>query len=1297
MSKELPKISQLQTQIADCLVLDQHALRTQLRKLKHAKNLQENIDSKLLSLNKKVQLSLDKVLMKKSALPKISYPENLPVSQKVADISEAIAKHQVVIVAGETGSGKTTQIPKICLALGRGQKGLIGHTQPRRLAARSVSSRIAEELNVQAGQEVGYQVRFKDNTTDKTYIKLMTDGILLAETQHDPFLNKYDTIIIDEAHERSLNIDFLLGYFKGLLPKRPDLKIIITSATIDLNKFSQHFSNAPVIEVSGRTYPVDILYRPAYENNDEMDLSQSVIEAILEIQTLDRKKPMPHKDILVFLSGEKEIRDVANAIRKESLPHLEVLPLYSRLSNKEQDRVFRSHPGRRVVLATNVAETSLTVPGIAYVIDPGKARISRYSVRSKVQRLPVEAISQASANQRSGRCGRLCPGTCIRLYSEDDFLSRPDFTDTEITRTNLASVILQMLSLRLGDIDDFPFVDKPDSRAISDGLKLLEELEAVNGRGELTQKGRLMAKLPVDPKLGRMILESDKRSSLHEILIIVSGLSIQDPRERPMDKQQAADEKHRAFRHLESDFMSLVQLWDFFEEQRQELTQNQLRKFCLKHFLSFMRMREWREVHRQLHLVCQNLKLKENQSPATYEQIHESLLSGLLSQVANRQEDGAYLGARNRKFQIFPGSVLFKKKTKWLLAAELVETTQLYARVNAKIEPEWIEAQGGNLLKHHYFEPHWEKRKGRVMAFEKVSLYGLVLVEKRKLAFSQVDPCSSREIFIREALVAMQLHTKVKFYHYNKALIEKIEQIEDKTRRRDILIDEEQLFQFYDALLPEFVFDAASLDKWVRSLNESEARPLLLHERDLISETASDFDLEQFPDHINTHNMSLGLEYEFNPGQSQDGISVNVPISALKQLKEEDLDWLVPGMLREKCIALVKALPKGLRKNFVPVPDYIDRILPELKQGEGNLKQVLSKHLLRLSGVDIPMSNWENYQVEDHLKMNINVQSENGSLLGTGRNIVALREQFADQVKQSISRYSQSSIEQEGLTEWSFGDLDKVHEVNHGGLAIITYPALVDDGDSVALRLLDNEYRASMQTQAGIVRLYMLKTTQQIKYLKKSLLQSPQKLLSLKMLGSREKLLDQIIRTAYLEAFRLDKAPPRNREDFDALFETGRSVLSETAEKVEELLYRIMEEYQLIQKALKRRKGLSDYLLNTDISGQLENLVYSDFLFKTPWESLKDLPRYLKAINERLEKYPRQQQKDKECLELLKVYWGKYLDKKQFCERQDLSNRKLDEFRWMMEEYRVSVFAQALGTKFPISDKRLQKHWQLID
>jgi ATP-dependent helicase HrpA len=1224
----------------------------------------------------------------------IQYPPGLPVSGRVADIRQALETHQVLIVAGETGSGKTTQLPKICLEMGRGRKGLIGHTQPRRLAARTVSMRIAEELDVEQGTLVGYQVRFSDTSSERTMVKVMTDGILLAETRNDPQLRRYDTIIIDEAHERSLNIDFLLGYLKRLLPRRPDLKLIITSATIDVEKFSAHFDQAPIIEVSGRNFPVDIQYRPPLEAEGEPELGELVLAAFEEIRQQEKLKRPAHRDILVFLSGEREIRDVADTLRKQHIPDLEVLPLYARLSNKEQQRVFAPHAGRRIVLATNVAETSLTVPGIGYVIDTGTARISRYSIRSKIQRLPLEPISQASANQRAGRCGRLGPGLCIRLYSEDDFLHRPAFTDTEITRTNLASVILQMLSLKLGDISRFPFLEAPEPTAVRDGFRLLEELQAVDGQGRLTREGRLMARMPVDPRLACVLVEAKQRNCLREMLIIVSALSVQDPRERPLDKQQAADEAHRRFMHPESDFCSWLALWDHYEEQRQQLGSAALRKTCLQQFLSHLRMREWREVHRQLLLLCHELELGLNQAPATYEEIHLALLSGFISQIARRLEDGSYLGARSRKYLMFPGSTLQRKASKWILSGELVETRQLYARMNARIEPEWAERQGAHLLKHDFFEPWWDHKRGQVSGYEKVSMYGLVLVEKRRINYARVDPAVSRDIFIREGLCAMQLQTRADFYRHNKALVQQILDLEERSRRRDLLVDEDSIHAFYDQRIPAEVVDASSLERWYKRLDKAAAAELLMQEQDLWARESNAVDLGHYPQQLKLGDMQLALAYVFDPGKEGDGISIDVPVTALKQLREEDLDWLVPGMLREKCIALVRALPKQFRKLLVPIPDTVDRILPRLKREDGSLRAALSRQLLRETLVQLPLDVWEEVPLPDHLRMNIRVLDDQGKLLHSGRDLQVLKEALGDMVQAGISKAGKEGIEQQGLQAWDFGELPESSSIRVNQMSIRAFPALVDKGDCVDLLLLDSEYRARMESVRGVTRLLMLASRQQVRYLQKQLLQNPLYMKAWNSLAPRDVILDRLIQAAYAIAFRVEESLPRTRQDFEQKLEQGRAEVVGVAVKLEELLGSLLQRrMELLQRLQRGFSGAAESHLRADVERQLNLLLHADFLGSTPWIQLQQFPRYLQAIEMRMDKFAQQAGKDADWTRLLEGLWKQYAERKAWGERHEQVDPALLEYRWLLEEFRVSLFAQSLGTRLPISQKRLEKFW----
>jgi ATP-dependent helicase HrpA len=1048
----------LMASIDECMLGDRFGFARQCRALQK-QAAHADTSKKLLALAQRINASALRVKSRRDNLPKVLYPDDLPVAQRLDDIRKAIADHQVVVLAGETGSGKTTQIPKICLEMGRGVEGLIAHTQPRRLAARAVAQRLAEELNTPLGDGVAYQIRFQEVASPNSYIKLMTDGILLAAIQRDRYLSEYDTIIIDEAHERSLNIDFLLGYLKTLLPKRPDLKLIITSATIDVERFSAHFNNAPVIEVSGRSYPVEYRYRPQEELSPDNDLGEAVEAVLRELMAEGAHR---HGDTLVFLSGERDIRELTRHLKRADLPGAEVLPLYSRLSSAEQQRIFdlRGRRGWRVVLATNVAETSLTVPGIRYVIDGGTARVSRYSVRSKVQRLPIEAISQASANQRAGRCGRVAAGIAYRLYSEADYLTRPEYTEPEIQRTNLAAVILQMLQLKLGDISEFPFVDAPDKKFVNDGFALLAELGAVND-GRLTKLGEQLGRFPVDPRIGRLLLAAAESSCLREMLIIASALSIQDPRERPADKQQASDEKHRRFWQKDSDFAAFVALWDYAEEQRQALSSSQWRKLCQREFLSWTRMREWREVHHQLTLMCRQLGLKQNKDAADFDSIHKALLPGFLGQIATKDENREFIGARNRKLHIFPGSVLFKKPPSWIVAAELAETSQLYARCVAKIDPEWVLGVNDSLLKRSYYEPHWQARSGRVMAFEQTSLYGLIIRDKKRVHYGPIAPEESREILIRQALVEGRYQGRAEFFRHNKRLMAEISELEDKARRRDILVSDEELFQYYNERIPAGITTAKHLEHWLKA--SAPAKTLFLSRGELMRHNGGDVTEQQFPDSLQCAGMSLALSYHFEPGHPADGVSVSVPLGNLVHLAEGRLEWLVPGLLREKCIALVKTLPKAQRKQLVPVPDFVDRALPMISASDQALLPQLADALRRLSGLQIDVKEWAANRLDDYYLMNIRVLDNAGKTLAQGRDLAALKNQLANQVQQGISEESRGGFTTKLLQDWNFGSLEKSHEFKRGGATLTAYPCLRDDGDKVVLELAESEQDAKQK------------------------------------------------------------------------------------------------------------------------------------------------------------------------------------------------------------------------------------------
>lgn len=1240
----------------------------------------------------------EKVRARRSLHKPATFPAGLPVSERVEDISAAIDNHQVVIIAGETGSGKTTQIPKICLNLGRGIRGLIGHTQPRRIAARSVSSRIAEELGEQVGQQVGYQVRFTDNTSESSRVKVMTDGILLAEVQHDRFLDRYDTLIIDEAHERSLNIDFLLGYLRQLLPKRPDLKVIITSATIEVERFSSFFNEAPVIEVSGRTFPVDIRYRPLTGDEDDRDQgwTDGVLSALEEIEQHERNEKKSPGDVLVFLPGEREIRALSKVLRHADLRHTEVLPLYSRLSNQEQNRVFQSHRGRRLVLSTNVAETSLTVPGIRYVIDTGVARISRYSVRSKIQRLPIEPVSQASANQRAGRCGRVAPGICFRLYDEADFLNRPEYTDPEILRTNLASVILQMATSGLGEIRHFPFLEAPDRRQINDGYKLLEELSAVDDKRRVTRLGRTMARLPLDPRLARMLVTSAELGSLAEVLIVIAGLSIQDPRERPQDKQQAADQAHAPFNDKESDFATLLNIWRWYEDQRQELSQNQLKKLCQKSFLSWMRMREWRDIHRQLTLICREQKLALNEQPANYEAVHKAILAGLLGQVAVKVEKREYLATRNRKVMIFPGSRVVKTSPKWIVAAEIVETSKVFARMVAAIQPEWVEPLGQHVVKHHYFEPHWEQKRAQVMGYEKVTLYGLDVVSRRRIPYAKVDPAECRTLFIRRALVEGDYRSRAPFLARNREMLDTVENLEKKTRRRDLLVDDEVLVAFYDERLPADIVSGRHFETWWKSLSAEQLKALELSESDVLQRPVDQAAEQLYPDFLEWEGVKYPLSYEFEPASERDGVTLNVPLMALRQIPVRRLEWLVPGLLREKCIALVKGLPKALRRNFVPVPDFVDAAIENLQPDNEPLAIKLGEQLCRMTGVQIDPENWPTEELPRHLRMNLRVTGDKGKVIDESRDTSELQARLEGQAEAALAsttRSNEAPGENRDFSDWQFGRIPEQVQTEKGGMQVTVYPSLEDRGLQVrAIRCLDR-LTAEDSLRRGVARLIVNRFGNTLAELDRKLPRFKQSALIFAPVGQARALLDDLVMSTVMAHF-LAEGLPRNEQAFDQCFEQYRGDFIPALEEADERLFQAMKGYQSVARQLKGKINLALANSMADLKFQLQHLVYPGFLSDTPGQWLARFSVYFEAAVNRLEKMPREMGREREFLHTIEPLWARYESKREQLKRQGIRDPELELYRWMLEEFRVSFFAQQLGTAVTVSLKRLEKQWQ---
>jgi ATP-dependent helicase HrpA len=1285
-------IKHLNQQLAFCLNQDRHILKRQLDKLRSESKKGNSVEAALSALAGRIEKSVAQRNKRLASIPSLNFPD-LPVTGKKDDIAELIKTNQVLILCGETGSGKTTQLPKICLSIGRGAAGLIGHTQPRRIAARTVADRIAEELGEPLGKSVGYKIRFNDKTHADSLIKLMTDGILLAESQNDPYLNQYDTIIIDEAHERSLNIDFLLGYMKWLLPKRPDLKLIITSATIDTERFSQHFNNAPIIEVSGRTYAVEMRYRPIErESEEEDDTGDDLQHAILD--AVDELYRDLRGDVLIFLSGEREIRETTDSLKKHHPNQYEILPLYSKLSVSEQERVFNPKGGKiRIVLATNVAETSLTVPNIRGVIDTGHGRISRYSHRSKIQRLPIERISQSSANQRAGRCGRVAEGICIRLYSREDYEARPQFTEPEIMRTNLSAVILQMTALKLGDIEDFPFLEPPDDKMIRDGKTMLHEVNALDKSGKLTETGRQLAKFPTDPKLARMLLAAAEEGCLSEVAIIVSALSIQDPREKPADKMAQAEQKHAQFRHAESDFLSLLNLWNAFEEQKKHLSNSKLRKYCSDNFLSYLRMREWFDIHAQIMQVVKGeLKMTLNSTDAAYENIHRALLTGLLSNIGFRHEQYEYLGARGLKFFIFPGSGQHKAKPKWIMAAEQVETSKVYARTVAKIEPEWIEAVAPHLLKHNYFDPHWEKKGARCMVSQRTLLYGLTLQTGRKIPYDHVDAKTAREMFIQSALVEHDYHSNAPFYVANQKLLEEVGMIQHKGRRVDLVADEQWLYAFYDKLLPEDVFSGVSLDTWRKKVERDNPKLLFLKKQDLTREQEHHVNDIQYPDSKKVGTLTIALQYRFEPSHDEDGVTALIPVHQLNQLSQAPFDWLVLGMLAEKCAAMIKSLPKNLRKHFVPVPETVQRCLEIEPDFKGTVQEWLSNRLRKLTGEAIPLNAWAMEALPAHLKMNFRVV-EDGKLLDYGRDLKALQAKHATQAVDSFEQIAADELNYTGCIQWAFDDLPDTYAFIQKGQQFMGYPALVDEGDAVGVKIFDTQTKANREHTAGLMRLFALQLRKECTYITKNMPQSAavelsynrlpkHPLLAIKTTNYKDDMLVMILHAVFIEGKTL-----RTQAAFEQSLRDNKARLVSVANEAGKLALDLMNLYSAIKTALARFQ-VADSLIK-DLNEQLDLLIYAGFIRTTPYENFKHLARYLKAVQYRLEKYDNNLSK---CQEIARYHTRYWTDVEKRAKKQVIIPEE-EPFRWALEELRVSLFAQQLKTAYPISAKRMDKLW----
>ena len=1311
---------------------------------------------------------------RRARLPRIDYPEELPVSGRRDEIAAALKANQVIIVCGETGSGKTTQLPKICLEAGRGIAGLIGHTQPRRIAARATAARIAQELRTELGSAVGYKIRFTERVSRDAYVKLMTDGILLAETQGDPLLSAYDTIIIDEAHERSLNIDFLLGYLRQLLPKRPDLKIIITSATIDAQRFAMHFAAparepggaptpAPVIEVSGRLYPVEMRYRPWGKAVDESD-AEDEIDAVVD--AVDEAIIAGPGDILIFLPGEREIREAAEALRKHhfargggggggaasvgglvrgagQLP--DILPLFARLSVAEQERVFKpSGNQRRIVLATNVAETSLTVPGIRFVIDTGQARVKRYSYRNKVEQLQVEKIAQASANQRAGRCGRVASGICIRLYGEDDYSARPKFTDPEILRSSLAGVILRMKSLHLGDIEAFPFIEAPPPKAIADGYLLLQELGALDDDNQLTNTGEELARLPLDPRIGRMILAARDQQALTEVLIIASALSVQDPRDRPADKKDAADRAHAKFHVEKSEFMGWLKLWAFFNESQDELSNRKLQGACREHFLSYLRMREWRDIYSQLHTIVAEHKWRMNDKPATFEQIHRALLAGLLGNIGMKSEtEASFTGARGIKYFAHPGSALVKKAGRWVMAAELIDTTRLYARTLANIEPLWIEQVGTHLLKTLHSDPHWEKARGQTVAFERGSLYGLPVYTQRRVDYAAINAKHARELFIRAALVEGEWDTRAPFFVHNQRQMREIEELEHKSRRPDVLVDDELIFAFYDALVPADVCTVKGFDGWRGEAEKQDGKRLFLKRADLMRHEAAGITTDVFPKQLRlgVGGTEFALSYHFEPGSARDGVTATVLLAALNQIVDTRTEWLVPGMRREKVQALLKSLPQRLRRHCVPLPDFAARFCHEVRQTDAPLAQAVAHFVREQTGLAVPVETFRADTLPAHLVMNFKLIDEHGRQLDMGRNLAELRATHRAAVEASFERLAQLAglsgtvgaagggagtgagtgaragagaatggavsgttsgttsgtagsvplgtangrILHANCTNWDFGDLEDIVEVHN----LIGYPALVDYQTCVNVELIDAQRDAELSHRQGVMRLLQLQMKEQIAGLRKTL---PLRALGLQFLpfGGESELAQQLIEAGFIRASLTDPLP-RKQADFMARRSQAKLKLGLITQEIAALAGRILDEQQTLNKKLAGAKAYPPVV--QDIQSQMQRLLPKNFLIGTPYPQLAHVPRYLKAASVRLDKLRADPARDAKLASDLAPLLHNYLRKVQEHAKARVNDARLEEFRWLLEELRVSLFAQELKTPMPVSVKRLQKAW----
>jgi ATP-dependent helicase HrpA len=1283
------EVAALRDRLDDLTIRDEHRLRRRLDLAR--RDADRGDDAALDRVARDIAAAADRVARRRDAVPgAIGYPPQLPVSARRDDLIDAIGAHQVVIVAGETGSGKTTQLPKICLELGRGVRGAIGHTQPRRLAARTVAERIAEELHVQLGAAVGYAVRFDDRSGEDTLIRLVTDGLLLAEIQRDRLLRRYDTIIVDEAHERSLNIDFLLGYLHRLLPQRPDLKLVITSATIDPQRFSRHFGGAPIVEVSGRTYPVEVRYSPLVEEDDPVDAIGDATDELL------RDGP---GDVLVFLSGEREIRDTAEALADRLPKDTDILPLYARLSPAEQRRVFKPHSARRVVLATNIAETSLTVPGVGSVVDPGTARISRYSARLKVQRLPIEPVSQASADQRKGRCGRTSDGICIRLYSEESFAARPAFTEPEILRTSLASVILQMEALGLGEVEDFPFLDPPDRRQVRDGMALLHELGAIDPMAEprkrLTAVGRRLAQLPVDPRMGRMVLEADRLGCAEEVIVIAAALSIQDPRVRPAEQRAAADQQHARFADERSDFLAYLNLWRHLRGRQQELSRNQFRKSCHSEFLHYMRVREWQDLAGQLRQAARSVGVTINQEPADPQHVHIALLSGLLSHVGLRdaRRRGEYEGARGARFAISPGSALTRKTPSWVMVAELVETTRLWGHTVAQIQPAWLEPLAGHLLKRTYSEPRWDSRRGSVVATERATLFGLPVIAGRKVAYGSIDPVLSRELFIRRALVEGDWATRHRFVADNARLLEEVEELEHRARRRDIVVGEQALVDFYDERIPADVVSASHFDRWWKHERARDRRRLHFTRELLVDADAlGALDSASLPDSWRQGELTLPLSYRFEPGSQADGVTVHVPLDALARLRPEGFDWLVPGLREELVVALIRSLPKDLRRPLVPIPEVAAEVMASLNPRRGALVDAVAREIERLRGVRVPAGAWDLTRLPAHLRMTFRVE-DGDVLLGEGDDLEALREAVRPHLRAALAAAT-GSLERHGLTDWDgIGDLPRTVVLPGSGDAVRAYPALVDeDQGSVGVRMLETPAAQQAAMRAGTRRLLALTVPSPLRSVERQLSSAARLTLAGAPHGGASAVLDDAL-TAALDALIASGGGPAWTEGgFASLREHVSARVAPSTAQIVAQVVEILDAARTVQlrlDALPADPSLRPARL--DVAAQVGGLVYPGFVTAAGAARLPDVARYLRAAARRLARLPDAPASDRDRMAVVHELEGEYRRRRDAWPAGQPLPLQLLEVAWMLQELRVSHFAQGLGVRGQVSAKRIRR------